>query len=274
MGIVSAIVVAAVGLALTMAVAWLIAIRTGRSGWVDAIWSLAVGIFGAYVALVATAEADNERRQWLVAILALAWSLRLGLHIAMRTIGDGRDDPRYSQLKQDWGAGFASRLFWFLQVQAAAAFLLVISIMAAAHNPAPELGFSDLTGIVILLVAVGGEALADRQLTAFRAKPTNRGKVCDIGLWGLSRHPNYFFEWLGWVAYAAIALGSPAAYPWGYAALAGPVLMYWLLVHVSGIPPLEAHMLRSRGDEFRRYKARVNAFWPGGPKAATVNAGR
>jgi steroid 5-alpha reductase family enzyme len=274
MGIVAAIVVALVGLALTMAVAWLIAIRTGRSGWVDAIWSFAVGIFGAYAALFATAEADNEWRQWLVAILALAWSLRLGLHIAMRSIGDGRDDPRYSQLKQEWGAAFASRLFWFLQIQAAAAFLLVMAIMAAAHNPAPELGFSDLTGIVIILVAVGGEALADRQLKAFRTDPANKGKVCDIGLWGLSRHPNYFFEWLGWIAYAAIAVGTQPVYPWGFAALAGPVLMYWLLVHVSGIPPLEAHMLRSRGDQFRRYQACVNAFWPGAPKPATIRAGR
>jgi steroid 5-alpha reductase family enzyme len=49
--------------------------------------------------------------------------------------------------------------------------------------------------------------------------------------------------------------------------------MYWLLVHVSGIPPLEAHMLRSRGDRFRRYQSRVNAFWPGRPKAAPVNQG-
>ncbi|CDX46909.1 conserved membrane hypothetical protein [Mesorhizobium sp. ORS 3359] len=274
MSVVSAITIAAIGLAATMALAWLIAVRTGRSGWVDAIWSFAVGVFGVWLALLATTDVDNERRQWLVAILVLAWSLRLGLHIALRTIGDGRDDPRYSQLKQDWGAGFAYRLFWFLQVQAAAAFLLVMSIMAAAHNPAPELGFSDLTGIVIILVAVGGEALADRQLKAFRANPANRDKVCDIGLWSLSRHPNYFFEWLGWVAYAAIAISAQPPYPWGFAALAGPVLMYWLLVHVSGIPPLEAHMLRSRGDHFRRYQARVNAFWPGAPKAATVNAGR
>jgi steroid 5-alpha reductase family enzyme len=52
------------------------------------------------------------------------------------------------------------------------------------------------------------------------------------------------------------------------------VFMYWLLVHVSCIPPLEAHMLRSRGEQFRRYQARVNAFWPGAPKASTVNEGR
>ncbi|TSE03097.1 DUF1295 domain-containing protein [Mesorhizobium intechi] len=273
MGIVPVIVVAAVGLAVTMALAWLVAVRSGRSGWVDAIWSFAVGVFGAFAALIPAVDGDNHQRQWLVAVLALAWSLRLGLHIVVRTVRDGRDDPRYSQLKQEWGSNFPSRLFWFLQIQAAAAFLLVLSIMAAAHNPAPAFGLGDWVGIALMLAAVGGEALADGQLKAFRADPGNERKVCDAGLWGLSRHPNYFFEWLGWVAYVAIAIGSPVVYPWGFAALAGPVLMYWLLVHVSGIPPLEAHMLRSRGDRFRRYQARVNAFWPGAPKAAAVNQG-
>lgn len=274
MGIVLAIVIAAVGLATTMAAAWLVAMSSGRSGWVDAIWSFAVGIFGAFAALVAQAHGDNHQRQWLVAILALAWSLRLGIHIVARTIGSDLDDPRYGQLKQEWGAGFQRRLFWFLQIQAVAAFLLVLSIMVAAHNPRPTLGLADWIGIALIVLAVGGEALADRQLNSFRADPGNKGKVCDVGFWGVTRHPNYFFEWLGWVAYALIAIGSPSAYLWGSAALAGPLLMYWLLVHVSGIPPLEAHMLRSRGDQFRLYQARVNAFWPGASRSAIVNEGR
>jgi steroid 5-alpha reductase family enzyme len=42
------------------------------------------------------------------------------------------------------------------------------------------------------------------------------------------------------------------------------VLMYVLLRHVSGVPPLEAHMLRSRGDAYRAYGRRVSAFWPVG----------
>jgi steroid 5-alpha reductase family enzyme len=45
--------------------------------------------------------------------------------------------------------------------------------------------------------------------------------------------------------------------------------MYWLLVHVSGIPPLEQHMLASRGEKFRALQARVNAFFPGPPKGET-----
>jgi steroid 5-alpha reductase family enzyme len=117
-------------------------------------------------------------------------------------------------------------------------------------------------GIAILIGAVIGEAVADWQLRRFGAVPANRHAVCDVGLWAWSRHPNYFFEWLAWIAYPIIAI-DPAGYnPYGWIALAAPTLMYWVLVHVSGIPPLERHMLRSRGDAFRGYQCRTRAFFP------------
>ncbi|MBN9079756.1 MAG: DUF1295 domain-containing protein [Rhizobiales bacterium] len=252
----------AVCLSASMAGAWLVAVRIGRSGWIDAIWSFATGGFGAAAALIPFAATEISARQLLVALLPLLWSLRLGIHIVGRTARGG-DDPRYSQLREEWGDTFKARLFWFAQIQALAALALALSIMLAAHNPAPGLRFSDWLGVAFLIVAVLGETVADRQLSAFRSDPANKGQVCDVGLWGVSRHPNYFFEWLGWLAYVIIAIDFTDAYPWGWLALTGPLLMYWLLVHVSGIPPLEAHMLRSRGTAFRDYQHRVNAFWPG-----------
>ncbi len=86
------------------------------------------------------------------------------------------------------------------------------------------------------------------------------------GLWAWSRHPNYFFQTLGWLAYPVIALVPPGSSWLGLIALSGPVLMYWLLVHVSGIPPLEREMLASRGDAFRAYQASTSAFFPLPPR--------
>lgn len=260
----------AVCLSALMAGAWLVAIRSGRSGWIDAIWSFATGGFGAAAALIPFAAAEISTRQMLVALLVLAWSLRLGIHIVGRTARGG-DDPRYSQLREEWGRAFKNRLFWFAQVQALAALVLAMSIMIAAHNPAPGLGIGDWFGLALLIIAVAGESLADRELSDFRADSANKGKVCDVGLWGVSRHPNYFFEWLGWLAYVIIAIDFTGAYPWGWLAFAGPLLMYWLLVHASGIPPLEAHMVRSRGKVFREYQQRVNAFWPGPQHTANAS---
>ncbi|HEY4199590.1 MAG TPA: DUF1295 domain-containing protein [Devosiaceae bacterium] len=246
-----------VGLCLVMAAAWLVAIRTGKAGWVDVIWSYGIGVAGVFGALVPLGgTAGMQPRSWLVAGAVAIWSLRLGSYILMRTL-DGGNDPRYAQLQQDWGDRFASRLFAFLQIQALAAFVLAASVMVAARNPAP-LGIFDALALLVLLAAVAGEGVADAQMATFRRGAANSGKVCDIGLWGLSRHPNYFFEWLAWIAYPLFALG----YGWGWLALAAPAMMYWLLVHVSGIPPLEAHMLRSRPAAFRAYQQRVRAFWP------------
>ena len=62
-------------------------------------------------------------------------------------------------------------------------------------------------------------------------------------------------------------VGDPLSYPWGFAALLAPIFMYWILVHVTGIPPLEAQMLRSRGDRYRDYQSRTSRFFPWLPQA-------
>ena len=140
------------------------------------------------------------------------WSLRLGTHILRRTLKGG-DDPRYAQLKEEWGDRYRSQLFVFLEIQAAAAFVLVLAVFVAAHSPGP-LGFADAPRCrSSQSLAIAGEALSDAQLNAFKADPANKGKVCDTGLWSLSRHPNYFFEWLYWLAYVPIGYRASAATP-------------------------------------------------------------
>lgn len=262
MGLPMFVVLLAAGLSLAMAGAWTIARRPGRSGWTDAIWSFAIGLAGAVAALVPIrGDAAQAPRRLLVAVLVVVWSVRLGSHIARRA-AKGHDDPRYVELRRQWGDRADARLFMFLQIQALFGLPLALSAMAAAHAPGPALAWSDALGGLILLAGIVGEGIADGQLRAFAANPANRRRVCDVGLWSRSRHPNYFFEWLAWVAYPVIAILPDPRWGWGYAALAGPLLIYWLLVHVSGIPPLEEHMMRSRGDAFAAYVKRVPAFWP------------
>lgn len=265
-----AVLTVIVFLAVAMTAAWGIAERTARSGWIDVIWTFATGLAGVALALVP--GLPGASRPLLVAGLTAVWSLRLGLHIVRRTTKGG-DDPRYRQLREEWGESASGRLFWFLQIQAAASLILALSIAAAGHRPGTGLDMRDGLGAALFAIAAIGEGAADRQLACFGSDPKSKSGVCDVGLWGYSRHPNYFFEWLVWVAFAMIAIAPSGDYPWGWVSLAGPILMYVLLVHVSGIPPLEGHMLRSRGEAFRRYQARVNAFWPGPPKATSETLG-
>lgn len=241
-------------LSAVMAAAWWVQRRLRNAGWVDAFWTVGLGAAGVTSALLV---GDGPRGLIVAGMIGL-WALRLGGHIVNRSRG-AAEDSRYANFRIEWGDAFEPRMFVFLQVQAAAALLLLVPLICAASAVGP-LGSAGGVALVVALVALVGEGLADRQLHSFRADPGNRGRVCDQGLWGWSRHPNYFFEWLHWCAYPLLALASG----WWVAALAliGPAFMYWLLVHVSGIPPLEAQMLHSRGEAYRHYQRRVSGFFP------------
>ena len=255
------VIIVVVAISSIMASAWYVQQRTGNSGWVDVTWSLGVGGVGSIAAALPLGYGWPSWRQTLVAALAASWCLRLGAHIVRRSRA-APDDPRYRNLIVQWGSDAPRRMFWFLQSQAAVGIILALSIMVAAHNPNPNLRMQDLIGLMILSAAIVGEAVADQQLRTFKTDPANRKAVCDVGLWRWSRHPNYFFEWLSWLAYPIIAIDFGGQNPFGWLALAAPICMYWVLVHVSGIPPLEEHMLRSRGDAFRAYQKRTRSFFP------------
>lgn len=257
----------AVSLSLLMAIAWMVQQRSGNSGWVDTIWTFSVGLTSAGSALWPIGGAAPNPRQWLVAGLVAVWSLRLGVHIARRTAGIS-DDPRYAAFARDWGRDAPRKMFIFLQNQGLGSIPLVFAVFLAAQFPADALRLQDYLGALVLFVGIAGEALADSQLKRFRADPANKGRFCDAGLWRWSRHPNYFFEWLGWLAYPVIAI-SPD-YGWGWASLLASLFMYWILVHVTGIPPLEQQMLRSRGERYRDYQLRTSAFFPLPPHKGVV----
>lgn len=255
----SSLALIAIGLSLVMAAAWAVQRLTRSSAWVDPIWSFGVGL-GGVAAAILPGDASVDSRRWAVGLLVAVWAVRLGLHIARRNLSG--DDPRYADLEKQWGRNAALYMFVFLQIQAFAAFVLVLAVRFAAVNPQPFPAIQDIAGIALLIVAIAGEAVADAQLKTFSR--AHKGQVCDVGLWKWSRHPNYFFEWLGWVAWAVIAVAP--ANPWSFAALLAPAFMFYLLVFASGIPPLEKHMLATRGDRFRAYQARTSAFFPLPPK--------
>ena len=255
---------ASLGFVGVMLAGWAWQLAADNGGWTDVFWTFGLGLAGAAGALWPLEPGPVAPRQWMVAALIGVWSLRLGLHIATRVARSG-EDARYAQMRRDWGARFQDRMAVFAPAQAVVSVPLVGAIMLAARRPAP-LGPGDLLGVVVLAGAVLGEGVADHQLESFKADPANRGRVCDVGLWAWSRHPNYFFEWLGWLAWPAMAIDPSGAWPAGWLSLVAPLTMWLLLNFLSGVPPLEAHMLRSRGEAFEAYQRRTSAFFPLPPR--------
>lgn len=247
--------------ALLMAVLWLVQLRTKDAGIVDVVWALGVGALSVFFA--ASADGLPERR-FLIGAAASIWALRLAGHLVVRIVRMP-EDGRYQKLRRDWGEREQRNLFWFFQIQAVWSVLFAFPMLIAARNGA-SLGTLDAIGVAVWLAALGGESIADRQLSRFRNDPANRGKVCREGLWRYSRHPNYFFEWVHWWAYVCLGWGAP----YGWLTLAGPALMLFFLFKVTGIPPTEANALASRGKAYREYQRTTSVFVPWPPKQETT----
>ncbi|MCX5661339.1 MAG: DUF1295 domain-containing protein [Planctomycetota bacterium] len=243
-------------MALVMALLWVLQKRTGRAGVVDVAW--AGGIAALSILFAAVASGDPARRI-LVAALAAAWGLRLAWHLHTR-LGRTGEDGRYAQMKRRWGDKADRYMLGFYQIQASWSVIFAMPMLVAAGNPAAFPQAYDIAGAAVWVIAVAGETIADRQLGAFRESPANKGRVCRDGLWGWSRHPNYFFEWVHWWAYVAIGLAAP----WGWLTLLGPAVMLCFLLKVTGVPPTEAQALLSRGEAYREYQRTTSVFflWP------------
>jgi steroid 5-alpha reductase family enzyme len=247
-------------LVLIFLVAWLWQLRSHNAGMVDAVWSYSLGILAVCFALLA--DGDPYMRG-LTALFGGVWGGRLGTHLWLRNAGQP-EDGRYARLRETWGRAAARKMLGFFQLQAVFSMLLSLGFLVVVYQPRPPaVGWCVLAGLV-WVVAVLGEALADRQLRRFKADPARRGRVCRSGLWRYSRHPNYFFECLHWLTYPCLALASP----WVWLALLPPLVMAWLLLKVSGIPLTEAQTARSR-PEYADYIRTTSALIPWPPKKST-----
>jgi steroid 5-alpha reductase family enzyme len=246
--------------ALLMAAVFLIARRIRNFSILDIAWS---ALFTPLVLLDATlAEGYGPRRALIAAMVAL-WSLRLAGHLCRRVFSlHPEEEGRYVRLRLEWADDVNARFFRFFLLQGLVAAILSVPFLLASVDPRPAIGPLEIAGVVLFLAALAGEVLADRQLAAFKADPASRGRTCRAGLWRYSRHPNYFFEWLVWVAYFVFALPSPG----GWATVYCPLLMLHFLARVTGIPMAEEQALRSRGDDYRDYQRTTSAFFPWFPR--------
>ena len=235
---------------------WLWSYRIGNAGVVDIFWSYNFPVIAFILLLFGP---GFETRKLLFCGMVIIAGGRLGTHLAVRVLKHLRqEEPRYAQIRKEWGENAEVKMALFFQMQALSNILLAVPFFIIILNTSPELNVFEYAGAAIWLISVLGEATADAELAAFKKNPANKGKVCDKGLWGYSRHPNYFFEWLMWVSYFVFALGSPS----GYLAIISPAIILYLLLKVTGIPMTEEQSIRTKGDAFRKYQQQVSVFVP------------
>lgn len=247
-------------IAIVMFVLWLQQLKSKNAGIVDVGWAYMTG-FAAALLVISIDEGLHER-QLLLAAMALIWGTRLGTFLLLRVAGKA-EDGRYHYLRNYCGDKANLVMFIFFQLQASWVILFSLPYVAAAMSTRSSLGLLDLIGFSIWVIAIVGEIVADQQLANFKENPNNKGKVCNVGLWRLSRHPNYFFEWLTWLAFVFIGYQSS----WWWLTLTGVVVMYVFITRFTGIPYTEQQSTRTRGDAYREYQRSTSRFFLLPPKS-------
>jgi len=238
---------------------WFLHLRVPNASLADVGFCLSLGII--VLACGISAVGDLPRRI-LISGMGLFYALRLGHFLLTNRVWNKTEDPRYQIIRTRLGQWEGAGMFGYFQLQAPASLFFAGLLCWTMNHPADGVRGWDGLGVMIFLIAIIGEGMADRQLTLFRENPLNKGKSLQTGLWRYSRHPNYFFESLHWWAYVPMAVGLP----WGWAAIFWPMLMTISLLWITGVPWAEAQALASRGNDYRDYQRRTNMFFPWFPR--------
>lgn len=229
--------------------------RAGRVSVVDVTWGLALVAIALAMAVAGTA---TPWRRWLVCALVAVWGFRLAWHILRRSHGKG-EDPRYEELLDGGGLGVAVRKVF--ATQGLVICLIALPSVAAAHSDLASWPLVVL-GVVVWCVGVLFESVGDAQLASYKRDP-DRGPVMDRGLWGWTRHPNYFGDaclWWGiWLVGGAASGWLPAL-----VTVLSPLAMTYFIRNVTGAKLLEKTMSQRPG--WDAYAARVPLFFPRPPR--------
>jgi steroid 5-alpha reductase family enzyme len=241
---------------IVMALGWAISVYRNRFELVDVLWAALTCTAGVICALSLD---GNETRRIFVLVLCSLWGIRLTFHLFRDRYCAPHEDTRYLDLKNSWTKNTNFKFFIFFQLQAFLIPVLATTFYAACSN-SNQLGFTDILALLVALVSIIGESTADSQLKYYKANKSKfNSSICKIGLWSYSRHPNYFFEWVYWLSYPILSIASN----YFVMSLFSPILILYLVLFVTGIPPVEARMMLTRKEEFEKYIKEVpSSFIP------------
>lgn len=235
-----------------MTLVWALFYKKTNAGIVDIAWALSFSV--AALAAILLGDAGIVKKG-LFSLMVFPWSIRLAAHLYSR-FDKNVEDPRYTKIKKGWGEDkYGLKMLLMFLFQGVLASLVSIPFYLIANDPAFGLL---LPAFLIVTFGWIGEMIADNQLKAFKDNPANKGKVLDKGLWGISRHPNYFFEWVVWLGFTLAAL----TLDYGYLSLISFAIISYLLMGLSGVRITEERLKESKGEAYEEYKRRVPAFFP------------
>jgi len=246
---------------------------------VDIGWPLGLIVIGGLTWVL------SDGQSWRVALVSVAYIFagsRMGFG-ALKLWSMGRlkqEFPRYEYQKQRWIAAGKTNVPLAMQVDAlwqglANASFLAMPAFIIASNSSEHIHILEVVGVLVWGSAFAMESIADFQKLAFlqtMKKAGERNRVCNVGLWKHTRHPNYFAEWMVWNGLIIAAVpsflnlyGAESLITWlllGIGLLFASWKMYSTLVFDTGAEPSEYYSVQKRPD-YKTYQQTTNMFFPG-----------
>ena len=234
-----------------------------NSSFYDAYWSVVPPLLLFYWWSQAAPGVDALRCA-LVAVVVVLWAVRLTANWVYAFPGLHHEDWRYPMFKQQAGRWeFVADLVAIHLIPTGQVFLAMVPVYVAVTRPGAGLPWLAWLAFVIGLAAVALELIADVQMHRFVGRRRS-GEAMDSGLWGWSRHPNYFGEFGFWFAMALFGIAAAPGDWWWLGVGAVAILAMFL---GASIPMMEKRSLERR-PAYQDVVDRVSRFVPRPPKAA------
>ena len=145
-------------------------------------------------------------RVWAIGALYILMGLRMGIGAIQFWLKGyiQKELPRYRYQRIRWERKGKTNIQAAMQIDALVQGLANVSYLALpafiiASNPNPNISVFEVVGLLLWIASFILESIADKQKLGFlRRMKTEKlqNKVCEIGLWKYTRHPNYFAEWI------------------------------------------------------------------------------
>ena len=229
---------------------------TLNNSQMDKLWSL---LPIAYTWVIA-AKGNMNPRLVIIALLVTLWGIRLTINFARKgayswKFWTGEEDYRWrimrnQKMLKSRPAWALFDLFFISIYQNALVLAICFPALVCMASGAP-LGTMDYVAFSLASLALLIEIIADEQQMAFHTtkkrllaegkaleelpSPFNKG-FNTTGLWGYSRHPNYFGEQAFWVCLYLFVIGANLAtynvFNWS---MVGPLLLVLLFLGSSSL---------------------------------------
>ncbi|KAL7721356.1 DUF1295 domain-containing protein [Entamoeba marina] len=232
---------------------WFIGVVTQNTSVYDPYWSVAPPIM---FLLFIIEQRSFSLSSYILLIAVWVWGIRLTMNWGITFTNLTIQDWRYDKFKQEHNF-----IVWHITNFFGLNFMptiIVYGVMIPGFFLIYVNKDANVFTLLCMFVCIGSALLqlhADNQMRHFRKE--HRGKVCNVGLWKYSRHPNYLGEICMWWGVYFMYLSVDQTYWYSFV---GAVLNTLLFVFVS-VPLMEVRQRKNKPD-YAEYQRTTGVFIP------------